>query len=66
MEISAVLVVVTGQYQIGAPITEMDYQSNDLVRELLIKKMAQKCNGGPYLVMTRNYNKVGRYFHSNV
>ena len=24
------------------------------------------CNGGPYLVLSSNHNKDGRYFHSNV
>ena len=27
---------------------------------------AQVCNGGPYLVLSSNHNKDGRYFHSNV
>ena len=33
-----------------------------IVRE----RMATRCNGGPYLVLSSNHNKDGRYFHSNV
>ena len=27
---------------------------------------SSSCNGGPYLVLSSNHNKDGRYFHSNV
>ena len=33
---------------------------------LVLMAVCCPCNGGPYLVLSSNHNKDGRYFHSNV
>ena len=39
------------------------YAIHEAMEELSIE---ETCNGGPYLVLSSNHNKDGRYFYSNV
>ena len=42
------------------------YRLSKISKSGVSGELTDICNGGPYLVLSNNHNKDGRYFHSNV